>query len=493
MRSPGKGGAFEALLDALASTEKFKSTPPEQVGDGAPAKDAIRGTTAANGKEELKGATAVDANQTHVHRGGKKASRHAARKVDSRTISGSTFETKVAGTAARPEANDGAREMAESSAKLPNAQAAALPSSMPRELPAALPAQPAGDSAEAPAAPLEIVTAKSGDSAAGEIRPAAAEIGLPPTAAQGAAEANAADAAATKIAGELQTVKNPHAGLKAEQKENPLPAAGHEASVSVPREGQAASATGEARSDGGTPRQEAHAENATKLPATRKSSRDEAAFASEARKAHSAAEAVSTMTAISGANASAASGGTAATEVARDGMMAPMPLAVVPSPASHTSDSSNAVRESEVSASSSYALAESSGIAGSMARTAAGSGELKVSVHLSELGKVEIRAVATREATTTHVTASTREAVQALATERGELELALKSRDAILGSLDAQSGGHPAPQQHQQNFRSQAAPDRGSAEEPGPQPHSTEEEAENSKSLAALTSLNVRV
>jgi hypothetical protein len=75
--------------------------------------------------------------------------------------------------------------------------------------------------------------------------------------------------------------------------------------------------------------------------------------------------------------------------------------------------------------------------------------ELKVSVQLPELGKVEVRAVSTHDATTAHVTAFRHDTIPVLAAERSGLEQALRSHNVILGSVGSQSQGHASPQQRQ--------------------------------------------
>jgi hypothetical protein len=77
--------------------------------------------------------------------------------------------------------------------------------------------------------------------------------------------------------------------------------------------------------------------------------------------------------------------------------------------------------------------------------------ELKVSVQLPELGKVEVRAVSTHDVTTAHVTAFRHDAIPMLAAERAGLEDALRSHNVILGSVGSQAQGHANPQQRQQN------------------------------------------
>jgi hypothetical protein len=80
--------------------------------------------------------------------------------------------------------------------------------------------------------------------------------------------------------------------------------------------------------------------------------------------------------------------------------------------------------------------------------------ELKVSVQLPELGKVEVRAVTAHDVTTAHLTAFRHEALPVLAAGRTGLEQALKSRDVVLGSLASHTQGQSAGQQRQQSFHS---------------------------------------
>jgi hypothetical protein len=94
-------------------------------------------------------------------------------------------------------------------------------------------------------------------------------------------------------------------------------------------------------------------------------------------------------------------------------------------------------------------------------RVTANNSELKISVQLPELGKVEVRAITAHDVTTAHLTAYRHDALPALAAERTGLEQALKARDVILGSLDSHAqDSHPpgqsAGQQRQQNSPSSA-------------------------------------
>ena len=83
------------------------------------------------------------------------------------------------------------------------------------------------------------------------------------------------------------------------------------------------------------------------------------------------------------------------------------------------------------------------------------SAELKISVQLPELGRVEVRAIAMHDTTTAHLTASTHSALQVLNSDRTGLEQTLRARDVILGSLDTQTQGQSAGHQRQQSFQSQ--------------------------------------
>lgn len=79
------------------------------------------------------------------------------------------------------------------------------------------------------------------------------------------------------------------------------------------------------------------------------------------------------------------------------------------------------------------------------------SSELKISVQVPELGKIEVRAVTAHDVTTAHLTASHPDALRLLATDRTSLEQTLKSRDVILGSLNSHAQGQSTEQQRQQN------------------------------------------
>ena len=83
-------------------------------------------------------------------------------------------------------------------------------------------------------------------------------------------------------------------------------------------------------------------------------------------------------------------------------------------------------------------------------RATANQSELKVSVQLPELGKVEVRAVTAHDVTTAHVTAFRHDGLAALAAERTGLEQVLRSRDVTLGSLDSHARDPHAQNSHAQ-------------------------------------------
>lgn len=87
-------------------------------------------------------------------------------------------------------------------------------------------------------------------------------------------------------------------------------------------------------------------------------------------------------------------------------------------------------------------------------RVGTNSSELKISVQLPSIGKVEVRAVSTgqgaAEQVTAHVTAQRVEAVQALDAERNTLEQSLRAHDVMLGSFGSSSQGQAQTQQQQQ-------------------------------------------
>ncbi len=91
------------------------------------------------------------------------------------------------------------------------------------------------------------------------------------------------------------------------------------------------------------------------------------------------------------------------------------------------------------------AASQSSTLDSAHLRTTAGSVELKVSVQLPELGRVEVRAVTSASGTEAHLTTEHHAAAAALSSGRDGLEAALRTHDVTLGSLTTQSeaqGGH---------------------------------------------------
>jgi flagellar hook-length control protein FliK len=87
-------------------------------------------------------------------------------------------------------------------------------------------------------------------------------------------------------------------------------------------------------------------------------------------------------------------------------------------------------------------------------RVTPNSNELKISVQLPELGKVEVRAVTAHDITTAHLTAFRHDAMPVLSADRTALEQALKSRDVVLGSFASNAQGQSAGQQRQQSAQS---------------------------------------
>ncbi|HVJ05318.1 MAG TPA: flagellar hook-length control protein FliK [Candidatus Saccharimonadales bacterium] len=91
------------------------------------------------------------------------------------------------------------------------------------------------------------------------------------------------------------------------------------------------------------------------------------------------------------------------------------------------------------------------------------SSELKISIQLPELGKVDVRAITSHDVTTAHLTTSHHDALHALVADLSGLEQALRSRDVILGSLNSSttdshaqnSHGQSAGQQRRQNSSTQ--------------------------------------
>ena len=129
-------------------------------------------------------------------------------------------------------------------------------------------------------------------------------------------------------------------------------------------------------------------------------------------------------------------------------------------------------------------------------RVTANNSELKISVQLPELGKVEVRAVTAHDVTTAHLTAFRHDALPVFAAERTGLEQALKSRDVILGSLNAhaqnsQAQGQSPGQQRQQASASAHSSD-GAASIVTAATISATTEASNAGFLPDYSSISVR-
>jgi hypothetical protein len=83
------------------------------------------------------------------------------------------------------------------------------------------------------------------------------------------------------------------------------------------------------------------------------------------------------------------------------------------------------------------------------------SSELKISVQLPELGKVEVRAVTSHDVTTAHLTTFRHDTLQVLAADRGALEQALKLRNVTLASLESRGQNSRNQDSHNQDSRNQ--------------------------------------
>ncbi len=90
---------------------------------------------------------------------------------------------------------------------------------------------------------------------------------------------------------------------------------------------------------------------------------------------------------------------------------------------------------------------ESSTLDAAHLRTTASSTELKVSVQVPELGRVEVRAVSSVNGTLAHVTTEHHDAASVLNDGREGLEAALRMHDVSLGSLSAQTQSQGGQQQ----------------------------------------------
>jgi len=125
-------------------------------------------------------------------------------------------------------------------------------------------------------------------------------------------------------------------------------------------------------------------------------------------------------------------------------------------------------------------------------RVSANNSELKVSVQLPDLGKIEVRAVTSHDVTTAHLTTFHRDALQVLSADRTGLEQALKSRDVILGTLDSHSQRHSAGQQRQQNAQSWAQSSGGTSSSAAVATTSASEGAGSVGILPDYSSISVR-
>jgi len=115
--------------------------------------------------------------------------------------------------------------------------------------------------------------------------------------------------------------------------------------------------------------------------------------------------------------------------------------------------------------------------------------ELKISVQLPVLGKVEVRAVSTHDATTAHITAA-HDALPVFAAGRSGLEEVLKLHDVTLGSFGSPAQGQSNGQSSQQSFQ-RPAPSQDSAA-PETAIDSVTSEADRSSFLPDHTSISVR-
>jgi flagellar hook-length control protein FliK len=125
-------------------------------------------------------------------------------------------------------------------------------------------------------------------------------------------------------------------------------------------------------------------------------------------------------------------------------------------------------------------------------RVSENNSELKVSVQLPELGKIEVRAVTSHDVTTAHLTASHGDALRVLSADRTGLEQALKSRDVILGSLDSQTQRHSGGQQRQENAPSSAPSSAGTSSTVARAATSATEETARVGFLPDYSSISVR-
>ncbi len=92
---------------------------------------------------------------------------------------------------------------------------------------------------------------------------------------------------------------------------------------------------------------------------------------------------------------------------------------------------------------------QSSTLEAAQLHTTASGTELKVSVQVPELGRVEVRAVSSANGTLAHVTTQHHDAITALSEGREGLEAALRTHDVALGSLTSQAQSQGGQQQGQ--------------------------------------------
>ncbi len=118
--------------------------------------------------------------------------------------------------------------------------------------------------------------------------------------------------------------------------------------------------------------------------------------------------------------------------------------------------------------------------------------ELKISVQLPDLGKIEVRAVTSHDVTTAHLTAFHHDALQVLSADRNGLEAALKSRDVILGTLDSHTQHGSTGQQRQQYSQSSAQSPDGMSSTAARLAASASEEAGSLGVLPDYSSISVR-
>lgn len=126
-------------------------------------------------------------------------------------------------------------------------------------------------------------------------------------------------------------------------------------------------------------------------------------------------------------------------------------------------------------------------------RVSGNNSELKISVQVPDLGKIEVRAVTSHDVTTAHLTTFHRDALQVLSADRSGLEQALKSRDVMLGTLDSHGQRHSAGQQRQQDSQSLAQSPGGTSSSAAVATTSASEGAGSAGILPDYSSISVRV